>query len=342
VFGLHKLRELGPDDPAVPDPQTTSIHAVASPASEAGGAVVVSDLGVGRTRAESLRLLPKRAWYRLPERLRDALWPAVTPTSPAEAVAEAQRERERRARDDAAIDALAVVSDDDVLRDAATTVQASLDDERDRRASAETRLTTVLGMVSIAASVAFGALTAVFSKGFQGVPTIEAFLAALLMVYAVLQLVIALLAALRGLVRREYLASLPADLLRAPAETLNAHLRRQMRLMTIASAQHAEVNSRKVEAMDVAHTALRNFVIAVLCLSVFVAAAMVRPGVESGDRALLAKLRADPSLMEVLRGPEGKPGAQGPPGPRGPPGERGEHGAQGVPGPSGSAAAPRP
>jgi hypothetical protein len=112
--------------------------------------------------------------------------------------------------------------------------------------------------------------------------------------------------------------------------------------MTIASAQHAEVNSRKVEAMDVAHTALRNFVIAVLCLSVFVAAAMVRPGVESGDRALLAKLRADPSLMEVLRGPEGKPGAQGPPGPRGPPGERGEHGAQGVPGPSGSAAAPRP
>lgn len=273
-----------------------------------------------------------RAWCWVPEWIRDSFWPAVTPATPMELEREKRQDLERLEQDLASIDALSGTTDDSVLQRAAAAILLSIDAERERRSSAEARLTTVLGMVSIAASVAFGALTAVFGKGFQGVNTFEAIAGAGMMVYAVLQLVNALLASLRGLRRRGYLQSQPSELLPKPGETANAHLRRQMALMVHARAQHAELNSRKIDAMDVAHTALRNFVYAVFILSAFVAAAMVRPGGESPESAIITKLRADPTLIELLRGPRGSQGDKGLPGPAGQRGAAGERGLQGPPG----------
>lgn len=275
-----------------------------------------------------------RVWCAVPEKLRDLFWPSTTPSTPAELARESKRDAESLELDISAIDAWADVDDDVALRAAADALQRSVEGERDRRSSVEARLTTVLGMVSVAASVAFGALTAVFNKGFQGVASVSAFVGVAVMLYAVLQLVNGLLAALRGLARTGYLEALPAEFLRRPTETTNQHLRRQMHHMVRARAQHAEANSRKVETMDVAHTALHHFVVAVLILSVFMAAAMIIPGRDAPDRALIAKLRSDPALMELLRGPRGAPGAagaQGPSGGRGATGERGPQGPPGVP-----------
>lgn len=270
-----------------------------------------------------------RVWCALPENLRDLIWPSITPSMPAELARESKRDTERLELDIAAIDALADVDDDDALLAAAGALQSSVEGERGRRSSVEARLTTVLGMVSVAASVAFGALTAVFNKGFQGVATVPAFVGVAVMVYAVLQLVNGLLAALRGLVRTEYLETLPAELLRRPTETTNQHLRRQMHHMARARAQHAEANSRKVDAMAVAHTALRHFVISVLILSLLMAAIMIIPGSSASERSLISKLRSDPALIELLRGPRGAPGAPGAQGPTGATGASGERGPQG-------------
>jgi hypothetical protein len=265
-----------------------------------------------------------RTWHRVPERLRDIIWPAVTLATPAERESESRLDTDRLDRDLLAIERLASV-EDDVLRSAAEAIRESVESERERRSSVETRLTTVLGMVSVAASVAFGALTAFFGKGFQGVGTPAAVIGVGLMVYGTVQLVNALLAALRGLSRAGYLSTQPADLLPGVTDTVNEHLRRQMRLMVEALSQHASTNSRKVEAMAVAHTALRNFVCSVLILSIVVGFVMIVPG-DSGERELIAKLRTNPVLIDLLRGPQGLPGAQGP---------AGAQGSQGPPGPVG-------
>lgn len=275
-----------------------------------------------------------RAWHRAPEWLRDIIWPAITFATPAERALEAQRDRGRLERDIVAIEQLATASDD-VLHEATEAIRESVESEGERRSSVEARLTTVLGMVSVAASVAFGALTAVFGKGFQGVGTPAAVVGASLMIYGTIQLVNALLAAIRGLSRAGYLSSQPADILPRISDTVSEHLCRQMRLMVIARAQHVGINSRKVEAMAVAHMALRNFVCSVLLLSIVVGLVMIAPG-DSTDRELMAKLRANPALVDLLRGPQGIPGLQGPAGPQG------NQGPPGPEGPSGTNTPTRP
>jgi hypothetical protein len=255
----------------------------------------------------------------------------LVPTAAETAAAEQQRNA-RRDADLAAIDGLGADVSDEVLAEAADAVQTSVIAENERRTSVEARLTTVLGMVSVAAAVVFGALTSVSSRGFEGVSTPVAVVGAGLMIYAVLQLVNALRAALRGLRRTEYLTISPADVLRRPGESSTDCGKRGMRVAVETRMQHADVNSRKVEAMAVAHTALHNFVMAVLVLGVVVAGAMVWPS--GSDRALegriVTKLRSDPALLDLLRGPRGVPG---------PPGQRGEPGPQG---PAGPMRPPRP
>jgi hypothetical protein len=265
-----------------------------------------------------------RGWHRIPEWLRDIIWPTVLAATDTEAAVEQGRRDERRDADLAAIDGLAAEANQDVLTAASDAVKASFDAEKDRRASVESRLTTVLGMVSIAASIAFGALTSVFGAGFQGVNTPTAVLGAVLMVYAVVQLVNALLAALRGLRRAGYENISPADVLPRSGESRVDHQLRTMRVTVNTRVQHADVNSKKVESMDVAHTALRNFVIAVLLLSGLVASVMVRPGNDrSVAHRVISQLRSDTALIEVLRGPRGLPGPRGQPGIRGPVGPGG-------------------
>jgi hypothetical protein len=268
-------------------------------------------------------------WRRVPEPIRDIVWPVVLPSTVAEEKAERERIELRRDADLAAVDALASGVSDEAIADAADAIKASLEAEKDRRASVEARLTTVLGMVSVAASVAFGALTSVFGKGFQGVNARSAVLGAVLMVYAVVQLVNALLASLRGLRRAAYETIAPADVLPRSGESPTEHRLRIMKVGILTRVQHADVNSRKVEAMAVAHVALRNFVIAVLALSILVAAVMAWPGEDTSvEQQIVRRIRSDSALIELLRGPRGNPGPQGSPGIKG---ERGPAGPAGPP-----------
>ena len=58
----------------------------------------------------------------------------------------------------------------------------------------------------------------------------------------------------------------------------------------------------------------------------------------SGDaERVIEKLRGEPKMIELLRGPKGENGAEGPPGAKGPPGERGPQGHQGPQGDRGPA-----
>lgn len=308
-----------------PEYVVKTLDPAGKPSIEARAAEVDTNHSAGE--APKTGRVPLRLWRRVPEPIRDVIWPAVLPSTVAEDELERQRRDARRDADLAAVDALASGVDDQAIADAATAIEASFEAEKARRSSVESRLTTVLGMVSVAASVAFGALTSVFSKGFQGVNTPSAVVGAGLMVYAVVQLVNALLASLRGLQRAGYETIAAADVLPRPGESRAENRLRNMRIGIRTRVQHADVNSRKVEAMAVAHVALRNFVIAVLVLSVLVATVMAWPGEDQSiEQQIIRRLRSDSALIELLRGPrgnagpQGKPGVQGERGPAGPPG----------------------
>jgi hypothetical protein len=216
--------------------------------------------------------------------------------------------------------------------------------EARRRSSVETRLTTVLGMASVAATIAFGTLTTSFAKGLTGVGSLTAVVASSLSVYAVIQLACALRASLSGLSRRAYRRVTLTDLLPAENEAADVHAKRVMEVYAAATEQHAAANNEKVTSMAVAHEALRNFVGAVVTLAVFlVVAVAISDAGGSLEERVVQKLRGDPALIELLRGPQGEtgpPGPQGLQGPRGaigPPGppnhegERGPHTGRSVP-----------
>ncbi len=320
-------------------PRQPSPLAVAQVAGVSGG---TSTLDAGRAPTRSAdhargaaswaRVIDRlQVWRRIPEWLRDIIWPMVLSPTPTDVALADSRRSEHRDADLDAINGIARDASDEIFADAIAAVQASVDGEDERRTSVESRLTTVLGMISVATSIAFGALASVFGKGFQGVNTPAAVVGSGLMIYAVLQLVNALLAALRGLRRAGYETISPADVLPKPSESLADSRKRAMRASVGIRTQHADVNSRKVEAMAVAHMGLRNFVCAVLLLGVLVAGVMMWP---SGDPALeqriVTKLRSDPALLDLLRGtpgpsgPPGPPGLQGQPGPQGPVGPPGQ------------------
>jgi len=133
--------------------------------------------------------------------------------------------------------------------------------------------------------------------------------------YAVLQLVIALCAAIKGLSRKAYSHESLADVIAQPTETAVGYRTRVMKARLQICSRNTVINSSKVDAMAVAHVALTNFNVAVMVLVLMLGYVMVR-----GDNPVLAqtKIRADTALMRELRGPQGPSGPTGPRGPEGP------------------------
>jgi hypothetical protein len=216
-------------------------------------------------------------------------------------------------------DAAATVLDTAVLLAAC---QALLEGEQKRQQSIDARLTTVTGLSSIAASVVFGTLLTTAPRTRTLLPV----LLLILLAYLVIQLVCAMLAAVRGLERRSYAALTCSQVLPADGESPKTYHQHQLEQVVDVLLDNREQNNEKMTQMAVAHCALKNFIAG---LAVFAVLAGVHRILEQPNDELIARLKADRALRELVRGPQGSPGATGPRGPTGPTGPQGPAGEPG-------------
>jgi hypothetical protein len=269
--------------------------------------------------------------------VRDIVWPSLDPLTPEE---EAEERSRIQAWVDAAIEQIRTVrnhplSEAEFFREEC---DRALDEERQRMQGVEGRLSGVLGLTSVAATVTLAVLT---SQAVQDAGRTRSWLSILVlltMVYATVQLLRAVFAAVKGLTRRGY-TKLPLTMrLPAPGADPRDHLIRVLETGVRQVGELQEANNSKVSQMALAHRALENFLGGVLTLVLLLTVrALSVGGGPSVEERVIRELRARPELIELLRGPAGPRGRQGDPGPPGDPGPQGPAGSPGPRGPQGAA-----
>lgn len=237
---------------------------------------------------------------------------------------ELRREKERREREieECRTRVAALPSDEDSLRYYVEVAEKVLEGESARRQNVEARLTSIMGLSSIAGTIVFGGIVAQATGTLPTHSSSLKWIIATGALYLTLQLCSALLAAVRGLSRRAYSAETPTDLFPAKGVAVQEYLRSRLTQFAEMLEDHRSENNRKVSHMAVAHCAMRNFFIGLLVFA-FAAASFAVLGHPADN--LAATLRKNHELYEQLRGPQG------------PSGERGPKGDAGAPGPAGSA-----
>jgi hypothetical protein len=202
-------------------------------------------------------------------------------------------------------------SNHDRLREYLSSCESLLATEHERRHGVDARLTTIIGLSSIAGSIVFGSMLAQppsLRHGLQG------WLLALGPLYLTLQVCSAILAAVLGLGRRGYRAIIPTDVLPERNEAPAVQLRRQITNCLHILDDDRIKNNAKVTQMAVAHRAMMNFLGGLLVLATLGTWHTITA---TPRDEIVERLRHDHALQELLRGPQGpqgNPGLQGPPG----------------------------
>jgi hypothetical protein len=266
----------------------------------------------------------------------DLIWPSIEPLTLEEMQSEEQKRQQRTDLSLGRINAMSGRTLEE-LEAALETCKDLFAREKERRQSVDARLTTVLGLASVAAALTFGGLASQVWQGLSAPGSLGARVIGILGFYIVLQLLSAVWSSVHGLGRRAYLEPRAEDLLPLPQDTSDAHLKRQMRVyLQSLEDQHAQ-NSLKVSQMALAHRAVQNFLGGMLLLVLlFTALSFLPSGKASIEENVIRRLRSDPKLIELLRGPRGLTGERGPAGPPGPQGIRGERGPVSPQGPGDS------
>lgn len=252
----------------------------------------------------------KQSWWRI----RDWVFPRLDPLSEEEAARQSALAEDERKKIDEQIKTFA--DEDDILTQYAGVCARLLDEAEDTRRSVETRLTTIIGLSSIAGTIVFGGTLATVTGTLQ----VSSFLLRLFMsvgaLYLVVQIGLAVRASLRGLERRGYIAAQASEVVPSTGETRSAYLRRQISLSIRRLADVRSHNNDKVSQMALAHCAMRNFVTGLMLLAA-IGTGFAIPMKNPTDN-LIQTLEQNKALYEMLRGPEGPKGDPGPTGPAGP------------------------
>jgi hypothetical protein len=255
----------------------------------------------------------------------DCLVPWAVPLSDDKVAAQ----NNKRQAELAEVDARLRAADVQTLTATLERILTLLDDDEERRKGVDTRLGTIVGLTSIAATLATGLIIA------QAAGTIRLPAGPLvwaipcLALYLVAQLCMAIAWAIMGQSRGSYRRSVALNLIRKPAMSEEDWLRQHVKSIVEQLHANQDAVDRKVTKMAIAHRAILNFVWGLGILSVFGLFAAFRVPDEA---PLVQALRSNADLRALLRGPEGKAGPTGSPGPKGKPGEQGPRGADGAPG----------
>jgi hypothetical protein len=254
----------------------------------------------------------------------DCVWPIVTPVSKEERERRQQADESRLQDDLAALETLRGQSLE-VVKKAYEDVLDALEKEKERIRVVESKHGTLIALSALSATL----VLSVNSRGGSGVHwTIF-----LTTGYCLLQLSRILFATLHGLRRCSFSVLSIADLSPTWAGTDTEHFLKVVESEIRHSHEHRDVGNKKVTALDIAHTALRNFLFGLLAL--FIALIMFPPITESIERSVervIEEIERHPHILDALQGPQGKVGPQGLQGFPGPPGEAGPPGPQGPPG----------
>jgi hypothetical protein len=192
--------------------------------------------------------------------------------------------------------------------------------EDSRRAGVEARLTSILGLFTIAGTIVFSGIVAQAVGTLRAPTTLLRWTVALGTFYLALQICCALRAAVSGLGRRGYDAPTARNIFIAPDESSVFHSREQITTYLRILANHQQRNNEKVTQMAAAHRAMWNFIIALILFAAIGTAAAI--AVRPPDDAVIQILKKNHELNEILRGPQGPKGDAGPVGPKGDPGAR--------------------
>jgi hypothetical protein len=202
-------------------------------------------------------------------------------------------------------------SNDEHLREYLSSCQGLLATEHERRQGVDARLTTIVGLSSIAGTIVLGSMLAQPPSLRYGLP---GWVLALGPLYLTLQACSAILAAVLGLGRRGYRAITPTDVLPEQNEAPGVQLRRQITNCLHVLDDDRINNNEKVTHMAVAHRAMLNFLGGLLGLAILGTWHTITA---SPRDELMERLHQDHTLRELLRGPQGpqgNPGLQGQPG----------------------------
>jgi hypothetical protein len=245
------------------------------------------------------------AWFII-----DCIWPLEQP--PSEVVFQRQQEgaREEAAECEKRIAALS--DDEGILSEYLRECAKLLEGEKGRQQSVEVRLTSIMGLSSIAGTIVFGGLLAQAIGALQVPMGWLRWAMALGALYLALQLCRAILASISGLERRNYLGTETHDIFPPlGGESRCTYFRRRIKEYLEVLADHESLNSRKVTQMAVAHRAMRNFLWVLLFIALVGAYGALSQ--QSRGEDLIQRLRKDHEVQELLRGPQGPPGPRGQP-----------------------------
>jgi hypothetical protein len=211
-----------------------------------------------------------------------------------------------------------LTDDEEALKSYLEQCNSRVESEKDRGQSVEGRLTSILGLSSIAGTIVFGSILAEATSAVHAQRLELQWIIGLGALYLTSQLSSAIFAAVRGLSRRQYYSESASDILPTATEVRPAYLKRRIRSRSAELIDRQERNNEKVTQMAVAHRAITNFVVALLLFAVVGTLYGVRA---SGSNGTIEILKKNKQLLELLRGPQGDPGVPGPPGPKGDPGK---------------------
>lgn len=220
-------------------------------------------------------------------------------------------------------------SDGEVLQSLLSDYESVLDSHEERQRSVDSRLSTIVGLSSIAGTIATGVILAQ-AAGTLNLP-VGGWRWALsaTALYLVVQLCNAIYWAIQGQRRQSYLRQSIQGLLPVHGISHEDHLRKRVEEAVKRIHANGQTVNIKVTAMEVAHQSAKNFAVGLLVLSVV---GMLMMGAQHKTPSLIDSIRENTELREMLRGPagpQGNPGVQGEPGRDGKPGERGVQGPPG-------------
>lgn len=150
-------------------------------------------------------------------------------------------------------------SDEEKLKGHLSVCEKLLETEGSRKAGIEARLLSTAGLVSVAGTVVMGALFSLASEKLALNSSIARVLLAVGCLYLTVQLVAALHASVRGLRATGYVEDRPHELLPPRGTRYSVHLRRRIQQVLVRVAEHRQVNNGKLNQLNIAHTALHNF-----------------------------------------------------------------------------------
>ena len=180
------------------------------------------------------------------------------------------------------------ISDDSLLEAAEETLSKRIEEADERFRSVDARLTPLLALASIIATVLGASVPFALSGQFDQISTAELAVVLAILAYIGAQIVLCLRAAVRGLSRRGYLALASDDLDPQPGESSTDYRLRILKVRVNNLWHNEWATNQKVSEMAIAHEALQNIIRGV---AVLVIAALVI--------ALIGSLESNPSPPTV-------------------------------------------